>query len=179
MSSFSSFFQGLWGKKPMAKAPWIIEAEKVLGWHEIRDHSKLSTWLKSEGKTLGDPSKLPWCGDFVDTVISLALPKEPRPGKLGENPYWALNWEFFGVPVVPSLYCVAYFVRSKGGHVGFLVGEDDTRYYVLGGNQGDSVSVVPIEKNRLRGTRWPSTYVNKPLPLPRMTSSSSSSKNEA
>lgn len=163
----------------MTKAPWIVEAEAVMGLHEINDKTKLSAWLKSDGKTLGDPSKLPWCGDFVDTAIHRALPKEPRPGKLGENLYWALNWEHFGVPVEPSLYAIAYFVRPGGGHVGFLVGEDDKNYRVLGGNQGNTVSVVSIEKSRLKGTRWPSTYTTKPSKLPRMTLKGLVSKNEA
>lgn len=45
------------------------------------------------------------------------------------------------------------------GHVGFYVGEDAKGYYVLGGNQGDKVSVVRIAKDRLlpNGIRWPAT----------------------
>jgi hypothetical protein len=26
-------------------------------------------WLKRDGRSLGDPSKNPWCGDFVETCI--------------------------------------------------------------------------------------------------------------
>jgi uncharacterized protein (TIGR02594 family) len=139
----------------------------------------LAKWLKSDGKTLGDPSKLPWCGDFVDTAIELALPDEPRPGKLGENPYWALNWLLFGKACNPAYGAVVAFERPGGGHVGFLVGQDEKRFYVLGGNQGDTVSVTPIDRGRARGYRWPTTYKGRPGDLPQMKSATASSKNEA
>ena len=163
----------------MSDLPWMIEAKKVMGLHETRDRAVLAKWLKSDGKTLGDPSKLPWCGDFVDTAIELALPDEPRPGKLGENPYWALNWLLFGKACNPAYGAVVAFERPGGGHVGFLVGQDEKRFYVLGGNQGDSVSVTPIDRGRARGYRWPTTYNGRPGDLPKMKSGSASSKNEA
>ena len=106
----------------MNDLPWMIEAKKVMGLHETRDHAALAKWLKSDGKTLGDPSKLPWCGDCVDTAIELALPDEPRPGKLGENPYWALNWLLFGKACNPAYGAVVAFERPGGGHVGFVSG---------------------------------------------------------
>ena len=163
----------------MSDLPWMVEAKKVMGLHETRDRAALAKWLKSDGKTLGDPSKLPWCGDFVDTAIELALPDEPRPGKLGENPYWALNWLLFGKACNPAYGAVVAFERPGGGHVGFLVGQDEKRFYVLGGNQGDTVSVTPIDRGRARGYRWPSTYKGRPGDLPQMKSASASSKNEA
>jgi uncharacterized protein (TIGR02594 family) len=163
----------------MSDLPWMIEAKKVMGLHETRDRAALAKWLKSDGKTLGDPSKLPWCGDFVDTAMELALPDEPRPGPLGENPYWALNWLHFGKACNPAYGAVVAFERPGGGHVGFLVGQDKTRFFVLGGNQGDTVSVTPIDRGRARGYRWPSTYKGKPGPLPEMKSGVASSKNEA
>lgn len=163
----------------MNDLPWMIEAKKVIGLHEKRDHAALAKWLKSDGKTLGDPSKLPWCGDFVDTAIELALPDEPRPGPLGENPYWALNWLHFGKACLPAYGAIVAFERPGGGHVGFLFGQDKTRFFVLGGNQGDTVSVTPIDRGRARGYRWPSTYSGRPGKLPEMKSGAASSKNEA
>jgi uncharacterized protein (TIGR02594 family) len=159
--------------------PWIEAGLAVYGLHEVRDHKALSAWLKSEGRTLGSPAKLPWCGDYVDTAIALALPSEPRPGKLGENPYWALNWEFFGKPSPECFGAVAAFKRPGGGHVGFLVGQDATSYRVLGGNQGDAVSYTWILKTRCKHIRWPATYKNPAVPLPRMTRDGALSQNEA
>lgn len=152
--------------------PWIVEAKEVFGLHETRDNAKLRAWLRSDGKTLGDPKALPWCGDYAETVIKNSLPSEPFPGDLGTNPYWARNWLLFGKEVKPCYGAIGVFSRDTGGHVGFLVGEDATDWYVLGGNQSDSVNIVRIAKNRLLGARWPSTFTGKAKPLPKMTAGS-------
>ena len=36
--------------------------------------------------------------------------------------------------------------------------EDDTHFFVLGGNQSDAVTIARIAKSRLLGARWPATY---------------------
>lgn len=148
--------------------PWIVEMEKVLGLHEVRDRAKLAAWLKSDGKTLGDPSKLPWCGDAMDTALALALPQEPRPGDLGKNPYWALNWQYLGKETRPVYGAIGVFKRTSGGHVGILIGEDATSYRVLGGNQSDSVSRTWVRKDQFVGARWPAGMRNPLTPLPRL-----------
>ncbi len=149
--------------------PWIKEAKSKFGLHEVKNKAELSKWLKSDGKTLGDPSALPWCGDFAETVIRNSLPKEPFPGDLGVNPYWARNWLQFGKAVEPCYGAIAVFARNNAGHVGFLVGEDATDWYVLGGNQSDSVKISRLSKSRLLGTRWPTTYTGSTKPLPKMS----------
>jgi len=138
--------------------PWLQELKAVWGLHEVHDHAKLLAWLWSDGHTVGDPAKLPWCGDAVETAIRLALPQEPLPGKLGANPYFARNWEVFGVP---GMYYGSVGVFERGptsGHVGFLIGQNDANYFVFGGNQGDKVGVVQIDKGRLITARWPTTW---------------------
>lgn len=157
-------------------APWMNEMARYLGMHEKRNWLDLSTWLKSDGKTLGDPSKLPWCGDAVETAIKLTLGrdlfvKNSNPA-LVENPYWALNWLVFGTKeeVFPRpLYgAVAVFERKGGGHVGFVAGYDHGRQRLLirGGNQSDTVSDAWMDINgssaRLRGLRWPVTENSLP-----------------
>ena len=159
--------------------PWIAETAKVLGLHEIRDKARLAAWLKSDGKTLGSPDKLPWCGDLVDTAIARALPKEPRPGVLGENPYYALNWGQLGTACPPCYGAVVTFKRPGGGHVGFLVGEDAEFFLVRGGNQGNTVSDTWIAKRRAQAVRWPRTYPNPRVPLPKLNRTGKVSTNEA
>lgn len=147
--------------------PWIVEFEKVLGWHETRDRDRLSRWLRSDGKTLGDPSKLPWCGDAMQTALLLALPDEPMPGDLGKNPYWALNWCFLGAECPPCYGAIGVFKRPSGGHVGVLIGQDATSYRVLGGNQSDAVTRDAwISKDRFREARWPLRFRNPRVALP-------------
>ena len=96
----------------------------------------------------------------------MALPDEALLGALGANPYWARNWLLFGQAVQPITGAVLIFERSVGGHVGFAVGQDDTSFYVLGGNQSDAVTVAHVAKSRLLGARWPATLPVRSQRLP-------------
>lgn len=160
--------------------PWMVEGKRMLGRHEVRDNGILARWLRLDGRTLGDPAKLPWCGDFVETCIRLALPGETFSGTLGKNPYWARNWLLFGETVPLTYGAVVVFSRGSGGHVGFAVGEDETALHVLGGNQSNAVTVARVAKSRLLGARWPATHPRPVKPnLPRMTRDGKLSTNEA
>jgi uncharacterized protein (TIGR02594 family) len=147
---------------PLARYPWLDIAIRKKGLHESADYAELSRFLRSDGKTLGDPRKLPWCGDFVETCIALGIPGEPLP----TNPYLARNWLKFGKTIRPTLGAVMVFWRGSktgtSGHVAFAVGEDGAYYMVIGGNQSNSVSVAKLSKSRLLGARWP---VGVPVPV--------------
>lgn len=166
--------------------PWMNEAAKHIGLHERRNFRSLADWLRSDGKTLGDPRKLPWCGDFVDTALALALPKEPRPGPLGENPYLARNWLHLGRKCEPAFGAIVVFWRGRrngiSGHVGFAVAWDGARrrIKVRGGNQSNSVSDAWLDSRRLLGYRKPSTFKGELPPLPGLSSAGAKvSENEA
>lgn len=45
--------------------------------------------------------------------------------------------------------------RNGGGHVGFYVRETDRYVYILGGNQGNKVSVAAYDKGRIIAYRLP------------------------
>lgn len=174
---------GLWGKRtkmalesiiahdgrPLQSTasvpPWMHEAFSVHGLHEVHDNAVLKKWLRSDGKTLGDPAALPWCGDFVETCIKNSVPDEPFEGALGENPYWARNWLYLGQPCPATMYCIGVFSRGSGGHVGFIIGEVGGYYAVYGGNQNNTVGSTKIEKTRCLGLRWPLRYTLTHYPL--------------
>ncbi len=146
--------------RPNAAPPWHEELLRRKGLHEVRDRSKLMAWLRSDGKTLGDPAKLPWCGDAIQTCLALTLPDEPQP----VNPYLARNWLKFGTPLTtPALGCILVFWRGSktgtSGHVGLYAGEDAQGFlHVLGGNQSNAITIARLDKTRLLGMRWPATY---------------------
>jgi hypothetical protein len=50
---------------------WFNEMLLMIGKHERRENAELSAWLRSDGATVGDPSKIPWCGDGVQTWVSM------------------------------------------------------------------------------------------------------------
>jgi hypothetical protein len=169
-----------------AGVPWMNEAAKHLGAHEARDFARLTAWLRSDGKTLGDPRRLPWCGDFVDTALRLTLPDEPRPGSLGLNPYLARNWLQLGEPCAPAFGAIVVFWRGEPDMarqpVRFAAAFDSGRNRVLvrGGNQSNSASDAWLGADRLLGWRKPKTFT---LPLPALPGLSSAgaqlSTNEA
>ena len=135
--------------------PWLEEARRRAGLHEVKDYNVLMKWFASDGHALGDIRKLPWCGEFVETAIRTTLPDEPIPS----NPYWARNWMQFGKPTTGREGAIAVFSRTGGGgHVAFYVGEDATAYRVFGGNQSDRVCETWVAKSRLLGFRWPTTF---------------------
>lgn len=155
------------------RLPWMKIAAAQLGLHEVRDNAALRRFLSSDKASVGDPAKLPWCGDFVETCFKLALPGgiELAP-ELWANPYFARNWLFFGNAVPPSYGAVVIFERGpSAGHVGFAVGQDSDAYYVLGGNQSDAVTIARIAKGRALGFRWPPNHPYpslEPVTLPTM-----------
>ena len=71
------------------------------------------------------------------------------------------------------------FKRPGGGHVGFLVGQDATRYRVLGGNQSDAVTETWIEKARCVAIRWPAGVALPKPGLPTIRAAGATSSNEA
>ncbi|MBI1401465.1 TIGR02594 family protein [Hyphomonas sp.] len=93
---------------------------------------------------------VPWCGLWMAVVAK-------RAGKpVNANALWARSWLRWGdkAPADPQLGDVLIFRRGKtSGHVGLYVGEDADAFHVLGGNQGDAVSIVRIDRDRLLGAR--------------------------
>lgn len=139
----------------------IDEALALYGTKEVQgkgDNPEILAWAretKLEQVYIAD--QIPWCGLFAAVVCRRAGWRFP------EGPLWARNWLKFGKPVkAPGLGDVLVFERGSGGHVGFYVAEDSTAYHVLGGNQGDSVSIVRIEKSRLLGARRPEWKIAQP-----------------
>lgn len=138
----------------VVSTPWLDLAIQKKGLNEKTNNAALRAFLKSDGKTLGDPAVFPWCGDFVETCVAITCPKEFLPA----NPYLARNWMKFGQPTPPRLGAIAIFSRGTNGidgHVTFVVGQGPGVLYCLGGNQSNGVSVVPIKIDRLLGCRWP------------------------
>ena len=130
----------------------IAEASRYLGLYEIKgklNNTTIMSWADEVGvKNTYTSDEVAWCGLFVAKVV-LKAGFNPV-----DKPLWALNWKNFGTPQkVAMLGDVLVFKRDGGGHVGFYVAEDNDYYHVLGGNQGDSVSVMRIAKYRCVAVR--------------------------
>ncbi|MDX3977167.1 TIGR02594 family protein [Shinella sp.] len=139
---------------------WMREARRLIGVREVvgkGSNAVIMGWAKRLGGWVASFFKdddIAWCGLFMAHVLGLTLPREPLPA----NPLGALQYNKFGRQLaVPALGAIMTFTRDGGGHVGLYVGEDKTHFHILGGNQGNSVRISRIEKDRLSDTRWPKT----------------------
>ena len=134
----------------------LVEALKHYGLLEIpgpKHNASLMAWSKELGlDRVYTSDEIAWCGLFMAILAK-------RAGKALPFTYtealWALNWKNYSVKVdVPMLGDVLVFRRpGNKGHVGLYVGEDKDCYHVLGGNQGNKVSILRIAKTRLHAAR--------------------------
>jgi uncharacterized protein (TIGR02594 family) len=129
--------------------PWIEEANKYLG--QNRDNiSDMLTVVKTGMQVSDDMNANTWDGLFVAFVFS-QIGKVPV-----TSPVQALNWLSFGTVLTkPTEGCLVVFANARANHVGFYLGEDETSYSVLGGNQNDTVSVINIPKTGNATFVWP------------------------
>lgn len=144
----------------MAKEPaWLAAARAKLGTREAPGAANSPTimgWAKRLGtKVLGmvyNADSVPWCGLFVAACVAEdGLAPAPIAVRAKSWATWGQNLR--ADRLAPG--AVLVFERQGGGHVGFYVGERPDAYRVLGGNQGDKVSLAWIEKARCVARRWP------------------------
>ena len=134
----------------------LVEAVKLLGTKEVvgKVHNPVILgWAKEVGLSkVYTADEIPWCG------LAVAYAAHKAGVTVVEKPLWALSWANYGTKVSePMLGDILTFKRDGGGHVGIYVGEDKDCYHVLGGNQGNAMSVTRIVKTRLyqaRRTKW-------------------------
>ena len=127
----------------------LVEARRLYGIRETRGPGNtpaIMQWADELGpgvRRIYTADSVPWCGLFMSVVAY-------RAGKpLPQSPLWARAWASWSeASPKAALGDVLVFVREGGGHVGLYVAEDKIAYHVLGGNQGDAVSIKRIAKSR-------------------------------
>lgn len=137
----------------MKPANWVAIARTFIGLREIKGpkHSPaIQKWLARLNAWWRD-DETPWCGTFCAEVMSQAGIEPPKAW------YRALAWADWGSALHRPLYgCIVVFSRAGGGHVGIVVGQDAVgNLQVLGGNQGDAVSIATFKRDRVVAYRWP------------------------
>lgn len=158
--------------------PWVAEAARHIGLREIpgkRHNPTIVRWLTA-AKAWWFDDETPWCGTFMWHCMKVVGLRTPKAW------YRAKAWLDWGQALDDPAYgCVVVFERKGGGHVGIVVGQDTKgRLMVLGGNQGDAVSIAPFDRSRVAGYRFPDGYwANPKLSLPVMAAAGASSTNEA
>ena len=156
----------------------LVEALKLYGTKEIvgRAHSaEILSWAKELGIAYTE-DETPWCGLFAAIIVK-------RAGfDVVDKPLWARNWAKFGTERANAMLGdMLVFSRGSGGHVGLYVGEDDTCYHVLGGNQANMVNTTRILKSRCIAVRRCPWRISQPsnVRVIRLQANGAISKNEA
>ncbi len=135
----------------------IIEtAAMELGIHEIKGSShekRILEYAKDSGFSWVKDDETPWCSIFMNWVAKEA-------GFKGSGSAAARSWLNVGIPIRnPEPGDIVVFWRespnSHKGHVGIFLGysKNGERVYVLGGNQGDSVSISAYKSDQILGYR--------------------------
>ena len=132
-------------------------AQRFVGVKEIPgkvDNPQILAMLRlDQAWPAGD--EVPWCSAFLNYCAWLL--RLPRSKSLA-----ARSWLSVGVPVpltaaVPGFDVAVLWRGNKDaqeGHVGlFAALPRDGSVELLGGNQGDSVSIAPFDLNRVLGVR--------------------------
>lgn len=163
----------------MSEPFWLDAARADIGKRELPGAPTapfISDWLGALGAWWRD-DETPWCGVAVAAWMQrqgIGLPK---------HWYRAKGWLDWGEPLVaPAVGAVVVFERPGGGHVGLCVARDQAgRLLVLGGNQGNAVTIAPFDMTRVVGYRWPRVPDDPTAytPLPFLVAGGASSSNEA
>jgi uncharacterized protein (TIGR02594 family) len=95
----------------------------------------------------------PWCSSFANWCVY-------HGGYVGTRRANARSWLDWGYALTqPTEGCVVVLQRGSSptaGHVGFFMGDGrNGMIKLLGGNQGDRVSVAEFRRSDVLGFRWP------------------------
>ena len=149
----------LWPPEPEPEPqlePWHVALRSQLGVHEVRGSGhhpvilemiKTTSWW-SWGRRADE---VPWCSAALCWAFERA--EIPHTRSMA-----ARSWLKWGYPLSePRLGCVVVLSRgAKGGHGGLFEGyARGTDHELLGGNQGDEVSIAGYPERRVLGYRWP------------------------
>ncbi len=135
-------------------APWHAIAKAELGVKEIpgaADNPRIVEYHAATSLKASD-DETPWCSAFANWCMAEA-------GINGSGSAAARSWLSWGDPCEPRPGCIVVLWRvapdAPTGHVGFLDSLDGDRVWILGGNQGDKVSVAAFPVARVLAYRWP------------------------
>lgn len=148
----------------MTRAKWLDEAYGLLGTREVPGSAAnpviMQLWQDIGLRPPPDGDETAWCAVFASSMLERAGVASPKTCRARDF----LDW---GTPLrQPRLGAIVVLRRGKNpalGHVGFYVGGDQATVQVLGGNQGDAVTIAGFRKADVLGYRWPAA-VEAPAP---------------
>ncbi len=135
-------------------APWMRVARGELGVLEVPGARHAARILEYHATTTlrATTDETPWCSALCNWVfVQTGIP--------GTGSAAARSWLEWGCTIEhPRQGCVVILSRGlnpASGHVGFYVGREGDRIRLLGGNQGNAVTVASFPASRVLGYRLP------------------------
>jgi uncharacterized protein (TIGR02594 family) len=138
---------------------WMEIAWAEQGTAEIEgpeSNPQILQYFKTAGFGAVTSEDMPWCGAFAGACLAGAgLPRPSDARVLRARAYLDI-----GTPITaPRVGAIVVLSRPDAGptagHVGFVSGWTETHVAVLGGNQGDAVTVAHFPRSQVVGYRWP------------------------
>ena len=135
--------------------PWFDLAKAELGTKEApgdADNSVVLDYYADAGHPEIAHDSVAWCSAFVGSMLV-------RAGYPSTSSLAARSYLQYGVRLErPTEGCIVVMKRGNSsweGHVGFYMGDAGSSIRVLGGNQGDAVSIATFPKSSVLGYRMP------------------------
>jgi uncharacterized protein (TIGR02594 family) len=168
ISALKAFFNFIVGK-PIPRSPekpdeqpsfgepkWLRLARAELGQAEIPgedDNPRILSYYAKAGFGGIKDETVPWCAGFVNAMLESA----GTPGCKSLTARSFMNWGKAVKKPYPG--CIVVLWRkspeSWEGHTGFYIGETANHIKILGGNQGNKVSIAEYPKYKILGYREP------------------------
>lgn len=148
---------------PVAAATVTIPAHMRLAIAELgvkeivgpKHNARVVKYFADAGNAGIKNDEVPWCGAFVGAILKRAGLDNEVPVSLR---LWARGYLRLGKALNTPVYgCVA--VKERGpasGHVGFVVAANASSVWLIGGNQGNAVSIAKFARATFLGFRQPS-----------------------
>lgn len=140
--SAPAWYQSAYADLGVAEGPGRVNSKTVLAYYRDAGHPEIKH------------DETPWCMAFVCAHLE-------RSGVASPKSLAVMDLDTWGEDVTDSPQ-VGDIVRmwrespkSWKGHTGFWVRETTTHVYVLGGNQGNAVSIAAFPRNRVKSIRRP------------------------
>jgi uncharacterized protein (TIGR02594 family) len=129
---------------------WLRLALKELGQREIKGPSANPRIVAYHQTTrlASKSDETPWCASFLSWIMVEAGYNSTRSAA-------ASSWAEYGVACSVRRGAVAVFKRTGGHHVGIVVGIGNGFVWLLGGNQGDAVTIAKYSTAKLIAYRCP------------------------
>ena len=139
----------------MSQPAWLAQAWAELGQREVggrNDNPHILSYFRELGFSDIEHDEVAWCAAFVGACLE-------RSGLPSTRQLLARSYLDYGEKLdEPRVGAIAILSRggdASQGHVGFCVGEARDKIFLLGGNQGDAVTVEGFDHLRVLAIRWP------------------------